>query len=55
MSEKGWKRQGAIPLITRFSLHDRNAPWASLRILLAEDNPVNQLLTTRPLENRGPP
>jgi two-component system, sensor histidine kinase and response regulator len=47
------ERRGTIPLITRFSLHDASAPSASLRILLAEDNPVNQLLTTQLLEKRG--
>jgi two-component system sensor histidine kinase/response regulator len=46
-------QHSAIPLITRFSLHDASAPSGSLRILLAEDNPVNQLLTTRLLEKRG--
>jgi signal transduction histidine kinase/DNA-binding response OmpR family regulator len=47
------ERHSAIPLITRFSLHDANAPSGSLRIVLVEDNPVNQLLTTRLLEKRG--
>jgi CheY-like chemotaxis protein len=47
------EQQGAIPLITRYSLHDARAPAASLRVLLAEDNPVNQLLATRLLEKRG--
>jgi two-component system, sensor histidine kinase and response regulator len=44
---------GAIPLITRFSLHDGRDPGASLRVLLAEDNPVNQRLAVRLLEKRG--
>ena len=44
---------GAIPLITRFSLHDGRDPSASLRVLLAEDNPVNQRLAVRLLEKRG--
>jgi signal transduction histidine kinase/DNA-binding response OmpR family regulator len=47
------EQKGAIPLITRYSLHDARDAEACLRILLAEDNPVNQLLTTRLLEKRG--
>jgi PAS domain S-box-containing protein len=44
---------GAIPLITRFSLHDAREPGTSLRVLLAEDNLVNQRLAVRLLEKRG--
>ena len=44
---------GAIPLITRFSLHDALEPAAVLRVLLAEDNPVNRQLAVRLLEKRG--
>ncbi|MGB2639777.1 MAG: response regulator [Candidatus Acidiferrum sp.] len=47
------EHDGAIPLITRFSLHDAREPDASLRVLLAEDNLVNQRLVVRLLEKRG--
>ncbi len=47
------KQKGSIPLITRYSLHDAREPSNSMRVLLAEDNPVNQRLASRLLEKRG--
>jgi two-component system sensor histidine kinase/response regulator len=46
-------QEGAIPLVTRYSLHDARDPATTLRVLVAEDNHVNQLLATRLLEKRG--
>ena len=46
-------QKGEVPLVTRYSLQDACAPAAFLRVLVAEDNSVNQLLVTRLLEKRG--
>jgi two-component system sensor histidine kinase/response regulator len=47
------EHEGAIPLLTRFSLQDAREPDAYLRVLLVEDNLVNQRLAVRLLEKRG--
>jgi CheY-like chemotaxis protein len=47
------EEKGTIPLITRFSLQDARHPADVLRVLLAEDNLVNQRLVPRLLEKRG--
>jgi signal transduction histidine kinase/CheY-like chemotaxis protein len=47
------EQEGAIPLVTRFSLQDAREPDAFLSVLIAEDNLVNQRLAVRLLEKRG--
>jgi CheY-like chemotaxis protein len=47
------EQEGAIPLVTRFSLQQARQPASFLRVLVAEDNPVNQRLAVRLLEKRG--
>jgi two-component system sensor histidine kinase/response regulator len=47
------EQNGAIPLITRYSLGDAVDPKAVLHVLVVEDNTVNQRLASRLLERRG--
>ncbi|HYL86202.1 MAG TPA: response regulator [Candidatus Angelobacter sp.] len=47
------KEAGRIPLVTRYSVQDAGEPREPSRVLIAEDNLVNQRLAARLLEKRG--
>ncbi len=47
------KRDAATPPPARTSVHDGSMPFAGLRVLVAEDNPVNALLARTLLERVG--
>jgi two-component system sensor histidine kinase/response regulator len=47
------EKTGEVPLVTRHTLRGAPGAGAALRILVAEDNVVNQRLVVRMLEMRG--
>jgi two-component system, sensor histidine kinase and response regulator len=47
------EQAGAIPMITQYSIQKSGGSATAMRILLAEDNPVNKKLAVRLLEKRG--
>jgi two-component system, sensor histidine kinase and response regulator len=47
------EQEGMIPLVTRYSLGDARDRSEILRILVVEDNAVNERLVVRLLEKRG--
>jgi two-component system sensor histidine kinase/response regulator len=47
------QERSTVPVITRAALPDRADLMRSLRVLLVEDNRVNQMVATRLLEKRG--
>ncbi len=49
----GREQDPAAPLITRYSIANERTAARSLRVLIAEDNLVNQKLVARLLEKRG--
>jgi signal transduction histidine kinase/CheY-like chemotaxis protein len=53
LGAKEQNQKGPVPLITRYSVQGAGERMASLQVLLAEDNAVNQRLAIRLIEKRG--
>jgi len=49
----GVNDDASTPVVAAPALPEKTAPQFSLRVLVAEDNPVNQLLVNRMLQKRG--